>query len=135
MTEFSYPTVRWLLKGWFFASAGLFLYLFWVDVFIHRWFILLWSLLCVGLGAYVAPAVRVEPRALAVKYLWRYRSIPWGRVVGVQRTPLGAQILTADSHWAYRVVGYQYPMPGVRALVRAVRSRIGRGVDGGHIPL
>ena len=124
MIEFSYPAVRWLLKGWFFLSAAIFLYLFWIDLFVHRWFILLWSVLCFGLGAYVAPAIRVAPAALGIKYLWRYRSIPWERVMNVQRTPLGAQILTAEPHWAYRVVGYQYPMPGVRELVEAIRIRL-----------
>lgn len=121
MIEFSFPVIRWLLKAWFFLSAALFLYLFWIDIFVHRWFILLWSLLCLGLGAYVAPAIRVGPRALGVKYLWRYRLIPWSRIVDVQRTFLGAQILTAEPNWAYRVVGYQYPMPAVGDLVHAVR--------------
>ncbi|HUP20607.1 MAG TPA: hypothetical protein VM778_11730 [Gemmatimonadota bacterium] len=126
MIEFSFPAVRWLLKAWFFLSAALFLYLFWIDIFVHRWFILLWSFLCLGLGAYVAPAIQVGPTELGVKYLLRYRAIPWDRVVDVQRTLLGAQILTAESHWAYRVVGYQYPMPGVRDLVDAVRVRMRR---------
>lgn len=125
-TEFSYPVTRWLLKGWFFSSAAAFLYLFWIDVFVHRWFILLWSFFSLGLGAYVAPAIRVGPRTLGVKYLWRYRSIPWERVLQVQRTFLGAQILTLEPNWAYRVVGYQYPMPGVRDLVRAVRQGMRR---------
>lgn len=107
-------------------SAGLFLYLFWIDLFVHRWFILLWSFFSLGLGAYVAPAIRIDRRALGVKYLWRYRAIPWSRVVEVQRTVFGAQILTAESHWAYRVVGYQFPMPHVRELVAAIRVAIGR---------
>lgn len=126
MIEFSFPAVRWLLKAWFFLSAALFFYLFWIDLFVHRWFIFLWALLCLGLGAYVAPAIRVAPTALGVKYLWRYRSIPWDRVVDVHRTLLGAQILTVEPHWAYRIVGYQYPMPGVRDLVDVVRSRVPR---------
>ena len=121
--EFAYPAVRWLLKGWFFGSAVLFFYLFWIDLFVHRWFILLWSLFSLGLGVYVAPAIRIGRDALAVKYLWRYRRIPWSRVMGVQKTPLGAQILTAESHWLYRVVGYQFPMPAIPELVAAVRAR------------
>lgn len=126
MNEWSYPVARWLVKGWFFASAGAFLYLFWIDLFVHRWFILVWSLFSLGLGAYVAPAIRVGPSALAVKYMWRWRAIPWSRVVDVQRSILGAQILTAETHWAYRVVGYQWPMPGIGGLVEAVRQRLRR---------
>ena len=124
--EFAFPFVRWLLKGWFFASAAAFLYLFWLDVFVHRWFILLWSLFSLTLGAYVAPAIRVEPSALGVKYLWRWRSIPWSRVLAVQKTLLGAQIMTTEPNWAYRVVGYQYPMPRVPELVALVRARMRR---------
>lgn len=129
-SEYSFPAVRWLLKGWFFASAAVFLYLFWVDVFVHRWFILLWSFFSIGLGAYVAPAIRLESNAMSVKYLWWWRPIPWSRVVDVQRSILGAQILTAEPNWAYRVVGYQWPMPGIRELVDEVRialRRRGRG--------
>lgn len=125
-SEYSFPAVRWLLKGWFFASAAVFLYLFWVDVFVHRWFILLWSFFSLGLGAYVAPAIRVESSALSVKYLWRWRSIPWSRVVDVHRSPLGAQILTAEPNWVYRVVGYQWPMPGIRDLVVSIRLALHR---------
>lgn len=121
--EFAFPAVRWLLKGWFFGSAVLFFYLFWIDLFVHRWFIFLWSLFSLGLGIYVAPAIRIGRDALAVKYLWRYRRIPWSQVMGVQKTPLGAQILTAESHWLYRVVGYQFPMPAIPELVAAVRAR------------
>ena len=125
--EFSFPWVRWLIKGWFWLSALFFLYLLWMDVFAHRWFILLWALFSTALGAYVAPAIRVEPRGLHVKYLWRYRHIPWHRVLDVQRTLFGAQILTLEPHWAYRVVGYQYPMPAVRQLVTAVGQGLARG--------
>jgi hypothetical protein len=124
--EFSFPWVRWLIKSWFWISALFFLYLFWIDIFVHRWFILLWAVFSAGLGAYVAPAIRVEPRGLHVKYLWRYRWIPWNRVLDVHRTLLGAQILTIEPNWAYRVVGYQYPMPGVRQLVRAVGEGLER---------
>lgn len=124
--EFSFPTLRWLLKSWFFASALFFFYLFWIDVFVHRWFILLWTFFSLGLGLYVAPAIRVGSRALGVKYLWRYRMIPWNRVVTVQRTALGAQIMTRERHWAYRVVGYQLPMPAIDELVAAVRARLAR---------
>ncbi|HET6342352.1 MAG TPA: hypothetical protein VFG78_09250 [Gemmatimonadota bacterium] len=120
--EFAYPAVRWLLKGWFFGSAVLFFYLFMIDVFVHRWFILLWSIFSLGLGVYVAPAIRIGKDALAVKYLWKYRRIPWERVMRVERTLLGAQFLTVEPHWMYRVVGYQYPMPRVRELVAAARS-------------
>ncbi|MDX1622552.1 MAG: hypothetical protein R3199_01025 [Gemmatimonadota bacterium] len=127
MIEFSFPWVRWLLKAWFFVSAVFFLYLFWIDLFVHRWFILLWSFFSLGLGAYVAPAIRVGRNGLGVKYLWRYRRIPWERVLEVHRTFLGAQILTDEPNWAYRVVGYQYPMPGVRELVAAVRIARSRG--------
>lgn len=126
MIEFAFPLLRWFLKAWFFTSALLFLYLFWIDIFVHRWFILLWAFFSFGLGMYVAPAIRVEPRGLGVKYLWRYRAIPWGRVVTVHRTILGAQIMTTDPHWAYRVVGYQYPMPAIGELVQAVRIGISR---------
>ncbi|MBW3660552.1 MAG: hypothetical protein KY397_02845 [Gemmatimonadetes bacterium] len=126
MREYSFPLVRWLLKGWFFASAAVFLYLFWIDLFVHRWFILLWSFFSLALGAYVAPAIRVGPRSLSVKYLWSWRSIPWSRVVDVQRSILGAQILTAESNWAYRVVGYQWPMPEIRELVDSVRTSLRR---------
>lgn len=126
MIEFSFPLVRWALKGWFFVSAAIFLYLSWIDLFVHRWFVLLWSFLCLGLGAYIAPEIRVGPNTLGVKYLWRYRSIPWSRVVDVQRTILGAQILTAEPNWAYRVVGYQYPMPAVRDLVATVSAALRR---------
>ncbi|MGH9321349.1 MAG: hypothetical protein ACRD3V_15875, partial [Vicinamibacteria bacterium] len=101
--EFAFPAIRWALKGWFFGSAVLFFYLFWIDIFVHRWFILLWSLFSLGLGVYVAPAIRVGRDALGVKYLWWYRRIPWDRVMSVQKTPLGAQILTAETHWLYRV--------------------------------
>jgi hypothetical protein len=128
--EFAYPVVRWLLKGWFFGSAVLFLYLFSIDVFVHRWFILLWSLFSVGLGAYVAPAIRVGPKSLGVKYLWRYRRIPWDRVLDVQRTVFGVQILTTEPNWAYRVVGYQRPMPAVSELVTAVRQAMRRSATG-----
>lgn len=124
--EFAFPWVRWLLKTWFWIGAVFFFYLFWIDLFVHRWFILVWALFSLGLGAYVAPAIRVDPRALHVKYLWRYRPIPWGRVLDVQRTLLGAQILTVEPNWAYRVVGYQYPMPGVRQLVEAVEASLQR---------
>lgn len=124
--EYSFPVVRWLLKGWFFSSAAAFLYLFWIDVFVHRWFILLWSFFSLALGAYVAPAIRVESKALSVKYLWRWRAIPWSRVVDVQRSILGAQILTAEQNWAYRVVGYQWPMPAIHELVEEVRIALGR---------
>lgn len=124
--EFTFPAVRWLLKGWFFASSVAFLYLFWLDVFVHRWFILLWSFFSLGLGAYVAPAIRVGPSGLGVKYLWRWRSIPWDRVFAVQKTLLGAQIMTTEPNWAYRVVGYQYPMPRVPELVAVVRARMRR---------
>ena len=124
--EFSFPIMRWLLKGWFFLSAIIFFYLFWIDIFVHRWFILLWSLFSFGLGLYVAPAIHVSPAALGVKYLWRYRLIPWHRVLRVRRTALGAQILTREPHWAYRVVGYQVPMPAVDELVAAVEARLGR---------
>ncbi len=129
--EFAYPVVRWLLKGWFFGSAVLFLYLFSIDVFVHRWFILLWSLFSVGLGAYVAPAIRVGPKDLGVKYLWRYRRIPWDRVLDVQRTVFGVQILTTESNWAYRVVGYQRPMPAVSELTAAIRQAMRRSAIGG----
>lgn len=127
--EFAYPLIRWLLKGWFFGSAALFLYLFWIDIFVHRWFILLWALFSLGLGVYVAPAIRVGRDALGVKYLWRYRRIPWHRVVSVQKSALGAQILTVESHWLYRVVGYQFPMPRIPELVAAVRARVSRSGD------
>jgi hypothetical protein len=133
--EFAYPLVRWLLKSWFFGSAVLFLYLFSIDVFVHRWFILLWSLFSLGLGAYVAPAIRIGPKALGVKYLWRYRRIPWGRVLNVQRTMFGVQILTTEPNWAYRIVGYQRPMPAVAELAVAVRQamrRSARGEDDGE---
>lgn len=126
MIEFSYPWIRWLLKAWFFISSIFFFYLFWIDIFVHRWFILLWALFSLGLAAYVAPAIRVGPRALGVKYLWSYRRIPWSRVVNVQKTFLGAQILTAEPNWVYRIVGYQYPMPGVRDLVTAIRLALRR---------
>lgn len=129
--EFAYPVVRWLLKGWFFGSAVLFLYLFSIDVFVHRWFILLWSLFSVGLGAYVAPAIRVGRKGLGVKYLWRYRRIPWDRVLDVQRTMFGVQILTTEPNWAYRVVGYQRPMPAVSELAAAVRQAMRRSATGG----
>jgi hypothetical protein len=119
--EFAFPVLRWLFKGWFFVSAALFIYLLWIDLFAYPWFILLWAIFSLGLGAYVAPAIRVGPEALGVKYLWRYRRIPWHLVIDVQWTPFGAQILTAESNWAYRVVGYQYPMPRVRELVAAIR--------------
>jgi hypothetical protein len=119
--EFAYPAVRWLLKSWFFGSAILFFYLFWIDVFVHRWFILLWSVFSLGLGVYVAPAIWIGREGLAVKYLWTYRHIPWERVMSVKRTLLGAQFLTVDPHWLYRVVGYQYPMPKVGELVQAAR--------------
>ena len=122
--EFGFPWVRWLLKSWFWISSVFFFYLFYIDLFVHRWFILLWALFSLGLGAYVAPAIRVERGALHVKYLWRYRAIPWHRVLDVQRTLFGAQILTREPHWAYRVVGYQYPMPMVRQLVEAVRDAL-----------
>jgi hypothetical protein len=125
--EFSFPIMRWLLKSWFFLSALLFLYLFWIDLFVHRWFILLWAFFSLGLAFYVAPAIRVGPSALGVKYLWRYRLIPWHRVVAVQRSVLGAQIMTREPHWAYRVVGYQVPMPAIDDLVAAVRARLLRG--------
>lgn len=124
--EFSFPLVRWVLKGWFFASAAIFFYLFWIDLFVHRWFILLWSFFSLGLGAYVAPAIRVESSALSVKYLWRWRAIPWSRVVDVHRSLLGAQILTAEPNWVYRVVGYQWPMPGIRELVESIRLALRR---------
>jgi hypothetical protein len=124
--EFAFPAVRWLIKGWFWISAVFFLYLFWLDIFVHRWFILLWAMFSLGLGAYVAPAIRVESQALHVKYLWWYRRIPWDRVLDVQRTLLGAQILTRERNWAYRVVGYQYPMPAVRKLVDAVGTALAR---------
>ena len=124
--EFAFPWVRWLLKAWFWIGAVFFLYLFWIDLFVHRWFILIWSFFSAGLGAYVAPAIRIDPEALQVKYLWRYRQIPWGRVLNVQRTLLGAQILTVEPNWAYRVVGYQYPMPGVSQLVAAVEASLRR---------
>ena len=124
--EFSYPLTRWLLKSWFFVSAILFLYLFWIDVFVHRWFVLLWSFFSFGLGFYVAPAIRIGPQGLGVKYLWRYRRIPWARVIGVQRSFLGAQIMTSERNWAYRVVGYQVPMPRIDDLVEAIRARMGR---------
>lgn len=127
--EFAFPWIRWLIKGWFWISALFFFYLFWLDIFIHRWFILVWAMFSLGLGAYVAPAILVEPHALHVKYLWRYRRIPWGRVLDVQRTLFGAQILTRERHWAYRVVGYQYPMPAVRELVNAVGRGLGRGAE------
>ena len=122
--EFAFPWVRWLLKSWFWISSVFFFYLFYIDLFVHRWFILLWALFSLGLGAYVAPAIRVERGALHVKYLWRYRAIPWHRVLDVQRTLFGAQILTREPHWAYRVVGYQYPMPMVRQLVETVRDAL-----------
>jgi len=122
--EFAFPVVRWILKGWFFASAVAFLYLFWIDIFVHRWFILLWSFFSAGLSLYVAPAIRVEPTGLGVKYLWRWRSIPWSRVLAVQKTVLGAQIMTAEPNWVYRVVGYQYPMPQVPELVAVVRAAL-----------
>jgi hypothetical protein len=109
----------------------LFLYLFSIDVFVHRWFILLWSLFSVGLGAYVAPAIRVGPKDLGVKYLWRYRRIPWDRVLDVQRTVFGVQILTTESNWAYRVVGYQRPMPAVSELTAAIRQAMRRSAIGG----
>lgn len=128
--EFAFPLLRWLLKSWFFLSAGVFLYLFWIDLFVHRWFILLWALFSLGLGAYVAPAIRIGRDSLCVKYLWRYRRIPWSRVVDVQRTPLGAQILTAEPNWAYRVVGYQYPMPNIGELVTAIRHAMQGGRAG-----
>ncbi len=128
--EFGHSVVRWILKGWFFASAVLFLYLFSIDVFVHRWFILGWSLFSLALSAYVAPVIRVGRRALWVKYLWRFRPIPWNRVLEAQRTVLGAQILTADRNWAYRVVGYQVPLPGAAELVGAVRRRL----EGRHTP-
>jgi len=124
--EFAFPWVRWLLKTWFWIGSLFFLYLFWIDIFVHRWFILLWAFFSLVLGAYVAPAIRVEPRALHVKYLWRYRSIPWRLVLDVQRTLFGAQILTVEPNWAYRVVGYQYPMPGVGQLVDAVEMFLRR---------
>lgn len=129
--EFAYPAVRWLLKGWFFGSAVLFLYLFSIDVFVHRWFILLWSLFSVGLGAYVAPAIRVGSKGLGVKYLWRYRRIPWDRVLDVQRTMFGVQILTTEPNWAYRVVGYQRPMPAVSELATAIRQAMRRSATAG----
>lgn len=125
-SEFSFPLVRWVLKGWFFASAAVFFYLFWIDLFVHRWFILLWSFFSLALGAYVAPAIRVDPSALSVKYLWRWRAIPWSRVVDVQRSLLGAQILTAEPNWMYRVVGYQWPMPAIRDLVVSIRLALRR---------
>ena len=128
--EFSFPWVRWLIKTWFWISALFFLYLFWIDIFVYRWFILLWAMFSAGLGAYVAPAIRVEPSALHVKYLWRYRPIPWSRVLEVHRTLLGAQIMTVEPHWAYRVVGYQYPMPGVRQLEEAVGEVLERAPPG-----
>lgn len=124
--EFAFPWVRWLLKAWFWIGAVFFFYLFWIDLFVHRWFIMIWSFFSLGLGAYVAPAIRIDPDALQVKYLWRYRPIPWGRVLSVQRTLLGAQILTVEPNWAYRVVGYQYPMPGVGSLVAAVEASLRR---------
>lgn len=120
--EFSYPVLRWLLKGWFFASSALFLYFFWSDVFEVRVFILLWAIFSFVLGVYVAPAIRIDSESLDVKYLWRYRAIPWRRVLAAEQTVFGAQILTADSNWAYRVVGYQVPMPGAAELVAAVRA-------------
>lgn len=124
--EFAFPWIRWLLKAWFWIGAVFFFYLFWIDIFVHRWFILLWAFFSLGLGAYVAPAIRVDPQGLQVKYLWRYRRIPWGRVLNVQRTLLGAQILTVERNWAYRVVGYQFPMPGVGELVEAVEASLRR---------
>jgi len=124
--EFAFPWVRWLLKAWFWIGAVFFFYLFWIDIFVHRWFILLWSFFSLGLGAYVAPAIRVDPQGLDVKYLWRYRRIPWGRVLNVQRTLFGAQILTLEPNWAYRVVGYQFPMPGVGQLVEMVEATLRR---------
>ena len=128
--EFAFPWVRWLLKAWFWIAAPFFLYLFWIDLFVHRWFILFWACFSLGLGAYVAPAIRVESGGLEVKYLWRYRSIPWARVLAVQRTLLGAQVLTRDRNWAYRVVGYQHPMPGVGRLVEAVEAGLRRREQG-----
>lgn len=127
--EFAYPAVRWIIKGWFFGSAALFAYLSWIDVFEYRWFVVLWSAFSLLLGAYVAPAIRVGQRSLGVKYLWWYRSIPWSRVIDVQRTVFGAQILTEEPNWAYRVVGYQYPMPRASELVTAVRLAM-RGAGG-----
>lgn len=127
MSEFTHPAVRWLLKGWFFASAFAFAYLFSIDVFVHRWFILLWSVFSFALGVYVAPVIRVGREALGVKYLWRYRRIPWHRVLDVQRTLLGVQILTTEANWVYRVVGYQYPLPGVSDLTSAVRLAMREG--------
>ncbi|HUF89772.1 MAG TPA: PH domain-containing protein [Gemmatimonadota bacterium] len=124
--EFAFPWIRWLLKAWFWIGAVFFFYLFWIDIFVHRWFILLWAFFSLGLGAYVAPAIRVDPQGLEVKYLWRYRRIPWGRVLNVQRTLLGAQILTVERNWAYRVVGYQFPMPGVGELVEVVEAGLRR---------
>lgn len=119
--EFAYPAIRWLLKGWFFGSAALFFCLFWTDVFVYRPFIMLWSMFSLVLGVYVAPAIRIGREGLAVKYLWTYRHIPWGRVMRIQRTRLGAQFLTVEPHWMYRVVGYQCPMPKVGELVHAAR--------------
>lgn len=124
--EFAFPWIRWLLKAWFLIGAVFFFYLFWIDLFVHRWFILLWAFFSLGLGAYVAPAIRVDRQGLQVKYLWRYRRIPWGRVLNVQRTLLGAQILTVERNWAYRVVGYQFPMPGVGELVEVVEASLRR---------
>ena len=123
--EFAFPVTRWLLKSWFLLSAFVFAYLFWVDVFVHRWFVGVWVLFSLGLAFYVAPAIRLDAGGLSVKYLWRYRPIPWQRVLAVQRTALGAQILTSETHLAYRVVSYQFPMPGVDDLVEAVRASMG----------
>ncbi len=124
--EFSHPVMRWLLKGWFLTAAAVFAWLLWNGVFRYPWFVALWIGFSLLLAWYVAPAIRVEPTEMLVKYLWRYRPIPWGHVLRVRRTALGAQIVTADSHPAYRVVSYQFPMPGIDRLVQAVEERTGR---------
>jgi hypothetical protein len=123
--EFSHSFLRWLLKGWFLLAAFVFTVLLVIDVFEHRWFIVVWIAFSLGLAWYVAPAIRVGPEGVAVKYLWRYHAIPWSRIVRVRRTFLGAQIMTAETHPAYRVVSYQFPMPGVDELVRVLGAESG----------
>lgn len=60
--EFAFPVTRWLLKSWFLLSAFVFAYLFWVDVFVHRWFVGVWvlfSLVSQGfVGAIVGSLIR-----------------------------------------------------------------------------
>ena len=121
---FDFPVLRFIVKGWFFFSAVIFFYLFWMDVFVHRYFILVWALFCLFLAFYTAPAIRVGPSNLGVKYVLRYHLVPWRKVIAVKRGLLGLQIFTLERNPLYRCVNYQFPLPYRGVLAELVVRQI-----------